>query len=101
MSTLLAPSSKTLLHRLLDEQYRYQCPDCDCHSIVVRSKVGTVAQHKENTDHPRANTLGFDRDERVRDFRCHSCGATFDAPYDKKRGEQRGLQGAHPRVGGR
>lgn len=66
------------------DPWRYQCPECETHSIAVRKKQGYAARHLERTDRYQERN-----DVYVHDFRCEICSAVFDEPYDKKEQKQR------------
>lgn len=73
-----APRTSTLLSRAVGESYRFQCPECEAHSVIVRTHNGYPANYKE------VDETMYDADKHVHDYRCKKCGAVFDAVYDKK-----------------
>jgi rubredoxin len=77
-------TTDTLLSKYVGEPYRFQCPECDAHGVILRAKHGYPANYKE------VDVTMYDRDEHVHDYRCKQCGAVFDEVYDKKHDEIRG-----------
>lgn len=71
------------------EEWRYQCPSCGSHTIVVRKMLGEDLQHLEYSDAPMVDKRN--RRIEIGKFRCDVCSETFDDPYDKKLGERREL----------
>lgn len=82
-----AASTETFLNHVVDEQWRYRCPDAACRStaVAVRRQIGDVKKHSE------WNPAYFKNDPHVHQFRCDCCGETFDDPYDAKHDERRQL----------
>lgn len=68
------------------QPFRYQCPECDSHTINVRAKTSWETVYKEVT---KKNKPGPDT---AKDFLCESCGTPFDRPFDKKQGKRRRLE---------
>lgn len=71
------------------DEWRYQCPHCGAHTIVVRKMVGEELQHLEYRDAPAVER--WMRSKEIKRFRCDACSETFDDPYDKKLGERHEL----------
>jgi len=76
-------STATSLSKYVGEPYRFQCPECGAHSVILRTQFGFPAQYKE-VQRTIRGTEGT-----VKDYRCNPCGATFNEVYDKKKGELR------------
>jgi len=74
----IAVSTNEKINHVVDDPYRYQCPECGCHTIIIRTHNGYAANYKEveRTMNGKQGT--------VRDYRCTQCGSTFDRVYDKK-----------------
>jgi len=84
MSKARSANTNTKLNDVVDDKWRYQCPECECETIIVRSFAGHERQHLEvelTMLDPRQNNT-------VKQYRCHSCSSTFDRPYDKKTKER-------------
>jgi len=64
------------------DRWRYQCPKCGYHTIMVRTRKGSASMHKEVELSMRQQESSH-----VHNFRCDDCGHVFDRPYDKKHGE--------------
>lgn len=103
MSSATVGTDTILLNSLLDEFGRYQCPECESHTVAVRRKVGYPANYKEIRDDDAYGTVHQKNkhiDAKIHDCRCDRCGAVFDRPLDKKRGERRLLRDEHSLIGG-
>jgi len=95
-----SPHTYTTINHVAKEPYRYQCPDWESHSLVVRDKFGWVAAHLEADRQETVSDPSYpSSDIEIRDFRCRSCSATFDDPYDKKRNERRTLRDDYTQIG--
>lgn len=98
-----APTTERLLNEIVDDTYRYACPECSSVSVVVRRKLGSPKEYLEaKRDDSTIGTMAQQTDgmERIHDFRCNICSATFDDPYDKRAGERRVLRSEHNLIGG-
>mgnify|MGYP000061172375 CR=1 FL=1 len=75
-------AGKSYLHDTDVDEWRYVCPSCGSHTIVIRQRRGWPQEHSDVSGEFLDGVVGH-----VHDFKCQSCGSENDVLYDKKERE--------------